>query len=637
MTTNMTLPSRREISDEDEERLIELDDAKRPRRGEDGHLMLTAYAADRLKEIAPSDGGAGPRFLSYGYYVSGENGVGYQDGKKDAIPLCGPVEVLALSRDARGEDAGVLLRWVDLDGRTHDFVVANRDLVKDPTEVAATLSSMGLRIGCVSGKTDHANLARYFLQAKVHGRVRTVAATGWNGIDDARAFVLPDHAYGGKDEVFRLRNSPDQNPYRTQGTVAEWRREVGQLCIGNARLLLAVSAAFSAPLLDFVGLTGIGVHFVGPSQRGKTSAARVAASVCGDKNYLHSWRGTDNSFESRAVNHCDAAFILDEIGVASDRAVGDIIYAVVNGHGKGRSNRDGSHKKEATWRVALISTGEKTLEQKMAEAGKKPAAGQEVRLLNLEIDPNSTLGIFGHIHGMASAREFSDRLKAATESFYGTPFRAFIAALVHTIKDDPEFVRRRYAMMRDAFLKNAVPDGASPQVESAAKVFALIAAAGEIATDFGITGWEPRHAAFAADVCFRAWLANRGGIEDLEVERGIAQVRAFIEANGNSRFDTIQRDTKGKESIDQKQKTVARVGFRRRQAPAAGEVGVWEYLVLPGAWDREVCKGFDSGRIAKEMIRRGMMRPNKDPKRQNVQLRVPGEKVTRYYVVWPAD
>lgn len=49
-------------------------------------------------------------------------------------------------------------------------------------------------------------------------------------------------------------------------------------------------------------------------------------------------------------------------------------------------------------------------------------------------------------------------------------------------------------------------------------------------------GWQSGNANWAAEVCLRAWLVQRGGIGAGEHERGIAAVVGFIERHGTSRF-----------------------------------------------------------------------------------------------------
>jgi hypothetical protein len=58
-------------------------------------------------------------------------------------------------------------------------------------------------------------------------------------------------------------------------------------------------------------------------------------------------------------------------------------------------------------------------------------------------------------------------------------------------------------------------------------------------------GASPRHSGLlvgqeadrAAASCFRAWLERRGSAGDHDIEAGIRQVIAYIEAHGSSRFE----------------------------------------------------------------------------------------------------
>ena len=82
-----------------------------------------------------------------------------------------------------------------------------------------------------------------------------------------------------------------------------------------------------------------------------------------------------------------------------------------------------------------------------------------------------------------------------------------------------------------------------------------MAAAGSLATAFGITGWSDDEADRAALACFRAWLERRGSAGDHDIEAGIRQVVAYIEAHGSSRFEAAwEATTEG---------VINRAGFRR--------------------------------------------------------------------------
>ena len=69
--------------------------------------------------------------------------------------------------------------------------------------------------------------------------------------------------------------------------------------------------------------------------------------------------------------------------------------------------------------------------------------------------------------------------------------------------------------------------------------FALIAAGGELAAGFGIVPWPAGEAVRAAARCLADWRRGRGGDGPAEAAAGLAQVRRFLEVNGEGRFRLI--------------------------------------------------------------------------------------------------
>lgn len=78
---------------------------------------------------------------------------------------------------------------------------------------------------------------------------------------------------------------------------------------------------------------------MGTSTTGKTTAQNWALSVWGKpKDLRHNWHGTKVGFELTAAAHSDAVLMLDEIGQADPREVGDLIYMIFNESGRMRGN-----------------------------------------------------------------------------------------------------------------------------------------------------------------------------------------------------------------------------------------------------------------------------------------------------------
>ena len=149
--------------------------------------------------------------------------------------------------------------------------------------------------------------------------------------------------------------------------------------------------------------------------------------------------------------------------------------------------------------------------------------------------------------------------------------------------------------------------------------FALVAAAGSLATALGLTGWPDDAADCSAAACFCAWLERRGSAGDHDIEAGIRQVIAFIEAHGSSRFEAAWQE--------HAERVINRAGFRRRQD---GEP--WEYMVLPEQWRSEVAKGFNPPVLARAMIERRLIIPANDG-RPAKPVKVPGLGTVRLYVL----
>lgn len=71
--------------------------------------------------------------------------------------------------------------------------------------------------------------------------------------------------------------------------------------------------------------------------------------------------------------------------------------------------------------MLFLSTGEKTLEQHMADANKELKAGMEVRMLAVPADASKGLDMFDALNGFQDAATLSDALKARLAKYYGTP------------------------------------------------------------------------------------------------------------------------------------------------------------------------------------------------------------------------
>ena len=534
--------------------------------------------------------------------------------KEKPQKICSRLDITALTRNGNGNAWGRLLEFKDKEGRAHTWAMPMRLLSGDGQEYRAALLDMGLEI--VSDKKARDLLTNYIQSATPGAWALCVERTGWHG----DAYILPDEQIGPPtaDRVLlQTEHGGAAAAYAQAGTLEEWRHGLAALCVGNTRLVFAVSCAFASMLLELNNAESGGFHFRGGSSIGKTIAQRAACSVFGGVEHLQPWRATVNGLEAIAATHNDALLILDELGQIDAKEAGAAAYTLASGQGKQRANRHGAARPLQRWRLLFLSSGELSLADKMNEASQRARAGQETRLADIPADTGRH-GAFENLHDHDNGAAFADAVKRAALAAYGIAARAFLRRLVA----EPDPVKARFSALVDTFLIEHLPAGADGQVSRVARRFALVAAGGELATGLGITGWPEKEAGNAAAVCFQAWLGARGGIGNLEEQRALEQVRLFFQLHGESRF-TLWDDTSSKTTIN-------RAGYRRPLV----EGGV-EFYVFPEVFKAEICKGLDARFVAKLLVSRGLLYAEKEGKPQT-KPRLPGIGPKRVYHFAPA-
>jgi len=549
-------------------------------------------------------------------FVRQDDGIWYQskDSKgNDRIErVCSPISVVALTRNHDNEGWGMLIEVTDPDGNVNSWIMEKRLLSSYGDVYRQELLSRGLEINPAYGAQ---RLHEFISLVHPEKRLRTVSRVGWHG----DVFLLPDATYGdaGCEEV-RLYPDIKTHNFGVAGDLAEWQENVGKYCVSNSRLLFAVAIALAAPLLQLMDEGSGGFHYFGHSSRGKTTALLVAGSVCGGRGrngYKSSWRATSNGLEGIAVAHCDGLLCLDEISEVNTRALHEAAYMLSNGMGKARATKSGEARAQAKWRLLYLSTGELTLADKLSEDGAgRATAGQSVRLVDIPAEADEHLGLFEELHGDPDAKTFAERLGKGSREFYGSALRSFLERLTAELPA----ARGKVARVKEGFQSTYCPPDADSQVTRVCSRFALVAAAGELGIEYGVLPWSQGASVSAAAKCFQAWLRNRGGVGALELQQGVAQVKAFFLKHGSSRFEIWGEN---ESSV-----TYNRAGFRRKDSN-----GAWAYYVPKAIFDNEIAKGFDARRLLNEFKRLGLLIPGSDGSPSRVVRDPAIGKTSRYY------
>jgi putative DNA primase/helicase len=562
-----------------------------------------------------ADEKASADWLPSGFRLRGDGSIMYEAEPEEWELLCSPLSVEAATRNVESQAWGRLIRIRDRDGVTHEWAMPMAELAGAGDSYRARLLGMGLELA--PGHKARSALHRLLTAADPQDRARCVSMLGWHG----EAYMLPDEVFGkaGGERFVLQTSAPLVHAFRCGGTLEVWRETIGKLAVGNSRLVFSISMAFAAPLLRPLGMEGGGVHWRGGSSTGKTTTGEVAGSVCGGgrDGYKVTWRATDNGLESVAAIHNDGLAVLDEIGQVNADALGATAYMLANGQAKRRMTREGAARDAPSWSLLFLSTGEIGLADKLRESkrnGTRLMAGQQVRVIDLPADAGAGHGVFDHLANFVNGQALADHLKAAAAEHYGHPLRAFLRRLIA----EPAYDRiKRFV---DEFVAEVTPVVADGQVRRVAARFAVIAAGGEMAQQYGIVPWEAGEARTAAVRLFGEWLALRGGSEPAEIEDGLAAVRRFLETHGASRFAPWGEPDRPVHN---------RAGFSK---PVDGGTA---FYVLPSVWREDVLAGHDAGMVAHEMVKRGMMKANADGKPQTTQ-RLPEGGQRKVYVVLPA-
>src|SRR5699024_7689154 len=104
---------------------------------------------------------------------------------------------------------------------------------------------------------------------------------------------------------------------------------------------------------------------------GKTSAATLAVSICGNPNkgsktLFRSWNGTPNALEAYINNNYGVPIVLDELSISRLGQFTEILYSLSEGQGRQRANIHGGIKPIKQSGTSIISTSEFSIFNKSA-------------------------------------------------------------------------------------------------------------------------------------------------------------------------------------------------------------------------------------------------------------------------------
>lgn len=541
--------------------------------------------------------------------------------------VCSDIQLLGKGATPDGE-WGKLISFRDPFGAQRCIVIPFRHLAGDGKDARSLLLSNGIMTATdKAGRDALAQLLAFGGRDTIYYLADRL---GWH----RGHFVLPTGVISPPNpkHMVAYDQPGGEQPFRTKGDLAEWQR-VCKIVQNIPYAVLAIAAAFVGPLLHLLNAESGGIHFYGPSSRGKTTYARLAGSVwAAPDEIVRPWHATINGIEARAAEASDTLLILDEIGqsdaTGAKSDVAKITYMLANGVGKARADKSGGLQQGSSWRVLAISTGEHPISDLVRDhhGTSRMTGGVGVRMIDLPIHPKHVSLSESHDNS-ESAGQVIDTARSVICDHHGHAGPAFVRRLIA----EPEIAIEKVQRSICRFMEMASGSADDPQVTRVARRIALIAAAGELAVEYGILTWQPGTVEAFGHTALTAWLEERGSRSSLEAVNALKTVRLFLETHGEARFRPVAEiedddcDVNGQEA---ERPVINRAGFR-----ATTKEGNAVWYIFPEVWSSEVCKGQNAQLVAKVLKERGVLIPGED-RHLAKKVRIPGmANSSRFYCI----
>ncbi len=303
-----------------------------------------------------------------GYSVSAQNGIVKVDGEKIITVCRRPIIIAGKTFSVEEKTYKVILSYMNSSGKwktlpaTSAAVIANKSKIIDLAELGLPVTS--------SNATHLVDFLDAFnaQNEKICNMTYTVPRCGWYRFNDTDFFIDPRRECIMTDDdkkVYVRVDSQSQfaNSLKQRGSIKVWKRAY-ELAKKSpvARIILAASIA--SILLKILGERNFLLYIHAPTRAGKTTALYLGASAIGNDKMIRSFDATKNGLAGAAADVNDYAFLVDEKQVADNRlkeAFDNLVYALANGLGRTKLNKDSTLRKLADWRTIVIMTGETQL------------------------------------------------------------------------------------------------------------------------------------------------------------------------------------------------------------------------------------------------------------------------------------
>ena len=303
-----------------------------------------------------------------GYSISKENGIEKVTGES-MITICRrPVIITGKTYSVDEKIYKVTLAYMTQEGKWKKLAPTEKATVFNHRKLV-DLANADLPVT----SQNAAGLVEYFDAFATANEINfpleySVPRCGWYTFNGRDFFIDPRRLCSFTNENKNISVVVDSlsqfaNSLRKVGNLSDWKK-IYQLAKKSPVARIIIAAAIAPILLKILGERNFLLYICAPTRAGKTTALYLAASAVGSDKIIRSFDATKNGLAGAAADVNDFVFLVDEKQVADSKLkeqFDTLVYALANGLGRTKLNKDSSLRKLQDWRTIAIMTGETLL------------------------------------------------------------------------------------------------------------------------------------------------------------------------------------------------------------------------------------------------------------------------------------
>ena len=303
-----------------------------------------------------------------GYNVSAQSGISKIDGEKIITVCRRPIVITEKTYNIEDKILKLKLAHMNTTGKWKSLPAQSAAIIFNSRKIV-DLAEQGLPVTSSNATALVDFLDAFNVQNEiVFPMTYSVSRGGWYTFDDTDYFVDPRCELSVTKDDKKIRVKIDSQSQFVQalkkhGSLKAWKRAY-KLAKKSPVARIIVAAAVAPILLKILGERNFLLYIYAPTRAGKTTALYLGASAVGSEKIIRSFDATKNGLAGAAADVNDYPFLIDEKQVVDNKIkeqLDSLVYALANGIGRTKLNKDSTLRKTTDWRTIPIMTGETLL------------------------------------------------------------------------------------------------------------------------------------------------------------------------------------------------------------------------------------------------------------------------------------